>query len=111
MKTFVLFSLLLSQSSSFTPSNKVASRPTTALGLFGNPKDGDSKGPGMMDQLAMFKKAQEMAQKKKQLDEELKKMDFTGKGADGKVTGSFKFVPVSRCVGRRCSDVCGCPWS
>jgi hypothetical protein len=39
-----------------------------------------------------------MAQKKKLLDEELKKMTFVGKGADGKVTGNFKFVPVSRCV-------------
>jgi hypothetical protein len=52
-----------------------------------------------MDQLALFKKAQEMAQKKKQLDEELRKMDFTGTGADGKVKGAFKFIPVSKYVG------------
>lgn len=49
----------------------------------------------MMDQLAMFKKAQEMAQKKQKLDEELKKMEFSGTGADGKVTGTFKYVPIS----------------
>lgn len=46
-----------------------------------------------MDQLAMFKKAQEMAQKKKKLDEELQAMPFEGVSADGKVKASFKYVP------------------
>ena len=74
-------------------------RPTqtsTALNLFGKGggSGGDKKGPGMMDQLAMFKKAQEMAQKKAKIDEELKKMDFSGTAADGKVVASFKYVPV-----------------
>jgi YbaB/EbfC DNA-binding family len=61
----------------------------------GGNKDGEKKGPSMMDQLAMFKKAQEMAQKKQKLDEELKKEVFMGSSADGKVKASFKFVPVS----------------
>eukprot|EP00536_Pseudo-nitzschia_multiseries_P001576 jgi/Psemu1/234760/estExt_Genewise1.C_200003 len=47
----------------------------------------------MMDQLAMFKKAQEMAQKKNKLDDELASENFTGKGADGKVTVSCSFSP------------------
>ena len=38
-----------------------------ALNLFGGKKEGGDKGPGMMDQLNMFKKAQEMATKKKTL--------------------------------------------
>merc|ERR1712087_14593 len=53
---------------------------------------GDSK-PGMMDQLAMFKKAQEMAQKKQKLDNELASESFTGSAADGKVTIQCKFSP------------------
>ena len=49
----------------------------------------------MMDQLAMFKKAQEMAQKKKKLDDELTKVDFTGSSSGATVTGTFKYVPIS----------------
>jgi len=48
-----------------------------------------------MDQLAMFKKAQEMAQKKKKLDDELTQVDFFGESPDGKVKGTFKYVPIS----------------
>ena len=48
----------------------------------------------MMDQLAMFKKAQEMSSKKKKLDEELSKETFVGESANGKVKGNFKFVPI-----------------
>ena len=47
----------------------------------------------MMDQLAMFKKAQEMAQKKKELDNELSQMSFVGSSSNGKVKGNFKYVP------------------
>jgi YbaB/EbfC DNA-binding family len=104
MISFV-FALLLSQGSAFSPSfatslsrtgvSGSASSASSALHLFGSPKDGEKKGPGMMDQLAMFKKAQEMAQKKQKMDEELKKMEFSGSGADGKVTGTFKYVPIS----------------
>lgn len=74
----------------------VARSGTTTLHLFGGNKGGDNqsnKAPGMMDQLAMFKKAQEMAQKKKDMDAELGKMTFEGIGADGKVKATFKYVP------------------
>jgi hypothetical protein len=71
---------------------------TTRCNLFGSggggTKDGERKGPGMMDQLAMFKKAQEMATKKKKLDEELQKMTFIGDNP-GKVKGTFKYVPIA----------------
>lgn len=67
---------------------------STTLNLFGDKKDdGEKKGPGMMDQLAMFKKAQEMAQKKQKLDEELKAMSFEGASPDGTVKATFKYVP------------------
>lgn len=67
---------------------------TTQLRLFGGGnKGGEKKGPGMMDQLAMIKKAQEMAQKKQKLDAELAAMVFIGTGADGKVTAKFKYIP------------------
>ena len=45
-----------------------------------------------MDQMAMFKKAQEMAKKKQTLDSKLAAEDFKGKGADGKVTATVKFI-------------------
>lgn len=48
----------------------------------------------MMDQLAMFKRAQEVAQKKAALDKELQAEDFSGSAADGKVTASFKYIPI-----------------
>jgi DNA-binding protein YbaB len=67
----------------------------TQLQLFGGggKKEGGEKAPGMMDQLAMFKKAQEMAQKKAKLDLELATLDFQGT-VEGKVTAQFKFVPI-----------------
>ena len=49
----------------------------------------------MMNQLAMFKKAQEVAQKKKKLDEELMAETFEAQAADGKVKATFKYVPVA----------------
>jgi hypothetical protein len=98
MKTSILlgFALLCTSASAFTTS-PVRSSTITALHLFGGGgnKDADKKGPSMMDQLAMFKKAQEMAQKKQKLDEELKKEVFIGTAADGKVKATFKFVPVA----------------
>jgi len=47
-----------------------------------------------MDQLAMFKKAQEVAQKKNELDKELAAMDTIGSAADGKVKITVKYVPA-----------------
>lgn len=90
--------ILLSHSvgSAFNPTQRAASNNNWALYLFGQgAKDGEKKGPGMMDQLAMFKKAQEMAQKKQKLDEELKKMDFEGVSQNEKVKASFKYVPIA----------------
>jgi hypothetical protein len=94
--------LCISCTSAFTvtttrPSRTVSSSSSSAaLNLFGDggKSGGGNKGPGMMDQLAMFKKAQDMAAKKKKLDEELSKERFIGEGADGKVKGSFQFVPI-----------------
>ena len=97
----MLFCTIVATVSSFTistPSQSLkvsTSTSGTILNLFGGNKgDGDKK-PGMMDQLAMFKKAQEMAQKKQKLDLELQKMDFVGTAVDGNVKVSFKYVPVS----------------
>lgn len=90
-----LTSLLASQASAFAPQQSTRASSITSLNLFGGNKGGggDAKGPGMMDQLAMFKKAQEMASKKKEMDAELSKLDFEGTGADGKVKAIFKYIP------------------
>ena len=94
----VNFALLLTAANAFSVGSQSSTRSsTTSLNLFGGKKEGgggDQKGPGFMDQMAMFKKAQEMAQKKQKLDEELTKLDFEGQGADGKVKATFKFVPI-----------------
>ena len=98
MKVAVLSLLTFSSVGAFAPIQTSTIHTSTQLHLFGgggDKKGGEKKGPGMMDQLAMFKKAQEMAQKKKKLDDELAAMEFTGTGADGKVTGTFKFIPIS----------------
>lgn len=81
----------------FAPTLTSSSTSTTSLNLFGGggkKEDAGNKGPGMMNQLAMFKKAQEVAQKKKKLDEELQATPFVAEAADGKVKASFKYVPV-----------------
>jgi DNA-binding protein YbaB len=89
----IITALLSAQAFAFTSPSPQPSQ-TTALNLFGGGnKGGQAKGPGMMDQLAMFKKAQEMAQKKKELDNELSQMTFYGTSSDGKVKGTFKYIP------------------
>lgn len=88
--------LTLSAATAFAPQLSTSPQHTaTQLNLFGGgaKKDGEKKGPGMMDQLAMLKKAQEMATKKNKLDQELAAMDFEGSSADGMVKASFKYVP------------------
>jgi DNA-binding protein YbaB len=89
--------LVLSAASAFAPVH-TSTQHATQLNLFGggNKAGSEKKGPGggMMDQLAMFKKAQELATKKNKLDLELAEMDFEGTGADGKVKVDFKFVPI-----------------
>ena len=89
------FLLACGATNAFAPTTVSTQNSATQLNLFGGgaKKDGDSKGPGMMDQLAMLKKAQEMASKKTKLDQELSAMEFEGVAEDGKVKATFKFVP------------------
>jgi hypothetical protein len=99
VQSFAPFSRLSAPSSlSTTTATATTTTTTTQCNLFGSGgggnKDGGTKGPGMMDQLAMFKKAQEMATKKKKLDEELQKMTFVGDNP-GQVKGTFKYVPIA----------------
>lgn len=73
-----------------------AVKSSTSLNLFGSkPKDPSADGaqPGMMDQLAMFKKAQELAQKKQALDKELAEEKIVGTAADGKIEITIQYVP------------------
>lgn len=94
MKLSLVLSILFSTQALAFTTQKPAQTPKSSLNLFGGGnKGGQAKGPGMMDQLAMFKKAQEMAQKKKDLDNELSQMSFSGSSSDGKVKGSFKYIP------------------
>ena len=87
--------LFISSASAFAPS---FSRTTsTSLNLFGGKKEGgDDKGAmgGMMDQLAMFKKAQEIAKKKQDLDKEIAEMEIIGSAADGKIKVTVQYIPA-----------------
>ena len=79
-------------------SNNVISKQTTStsLNLFGSkPKDPNAQGggPGMMDQLAMFKKAQELSQKKNDLDKELSNEKIMGTAADGNIEVEISYIP------------------
>lgn len=100
MKTSVLaFTVLVASATAFAPSpiaSRSATAATTALNLFGGKKEGgDSKGAmgGMMDQLAMFKKAQEIATKKQTIEKELQLLTFDGKSTNEKASVSMKYVP------------------
>jgi DNA-binding protein YbaB len=77
------------------PVVKNSSFSTTKLSLFGGKKEsGDKKGPGFLDQMAMLKKAQEVAMKKMAMDKELSQISFVGEGgAGGKVKATVKYVP------------------
>jgi DNA-binding protein YbaB len=98
--SLIVTALALHGAAAFAPSS-VGHRPpsTTTLDLFGgggaksSGGEAQKKGPGMMDQLAMFKKAQELAQKKKAIDDEIAAGTYEGTGADGKVKCVTKFVP------------------
>ena len=93
--------LAIGGAAAFAPVSRYSSslrqqQTTSSLNLFGggNKSGGDDKkGPGMMDQLAMFKKAADMAKKKQALDKELAAETFEGQAADGKVTAMCKFSP------------------
>ena len=91
----VLLGIVAAPAIAFAPSQmQRASTSSSVLNLFGNKKEGDAnKAPGMMDQLAMFKKAQEIATKKKQLDEELAKGSWEVASEDGNVKAVFKCLP------------------
>ncbi|KAL3943476.1 MAG: hypothetical protein SGBAC_002440 [Bacillariaceae sp.] len=88
---------VIGSANAFAP-QLAGTQQSSQLNLFGGggAKEGAKKGPGggMMDQLAMFKKAQELAQKKNAIDKELAELDFFGESADGKVKATFKFMPV-----------------
>ena len=92
----IAVAMAISGASAFAP-NPTITRSSSQLNLFGGGSKageaGEKKGGGMMDQLAMFKKAQEMAQKKQKLDQELATETYEGIGADGKVTVSCSFSP------------------
>ena len=100
-KLAVLAAIALTACSSsvdaFSTSGRVTSQhaSSTSLNLFGSkPKDPNSDGdapqqPGMMDQLAMFKKAQEIASKKAAIDKELAEEKIVGTAADGKIEQPF----------------------
>jgi DNA-binding protein YbaB len=97
MKLSALSMLLaFGAANAFAPRLSTKQHSTSQLNLFGGGnKDGDKKtGGGMMDQLAMFKKAQELAKKKNELDKELSAAEYVGSAADGKVKATFKFIPV-----------------
>ena len=93
--------LLVTSASAFAPSQNARTTSTTSLNLFGGKKAGgdDKGGPmggmgGMMDQLAMFKKAQEIAKKKQEIDQEIAKMEIVGKAADGKIKVTVQYIPA-----------------
>ena len=94
--SLVSSALLVASASAFSPSG-VTRSSSSALNLFGggNKGEGGEAGkPGMMDQLAMFKKAQEVASKKGELDKEIQQMDIIGSGADDKIKVTVKYVPA-----------------
>jgi DNA-binding protein YbaB len=92
----VSMTLVFGIANAFAP-QLATTQHSTQLNLFGGggaKNSGEKKAPGMMDQLGMFKKAQELAKKKNDLDKELSEIEYMGEGADGKVKVTFKFVPV-----------------
>lgn len=100
MKTATIATLFLTATTAtaFSTSRTPATihQSSTSLNLFGSKPKGEgdaAKQPGMMDQLAMFKKAQELAQKKKALDDELANETIVGSAADGNIEVTIKYVP------------------
>ena len=96
----VIFAVVSNDSASaFTTSSSrktvVGSCSSTSLYLFGSkPKaEGTQQQPGMMDQLAMFKKAQELSQKKTEIDKEIANEKIVGTAADGNIKVTIKYIP------------------
>lgn len=100
MKLSIFSAFFIASTQAFAPSLTSQSIPTTTtLNLFGGKKEGGDAGGnnpmgGMMDQLAMFKKAQEIAKKKQDLDKEIADMDIIGTAADGKIKITVQYVPA-----------------
>ena len=101
MKLSIFSAFFIASTQAFAPSLTSQSIPTTTtLNLFGGKKEGGDAGGGnnpmggMMDQLAMFKKAQEIAKKKQDLDKEIAEMDIIGTAADGKIKITVQYVPA-----------------
>jgi hypothetical protein len=99
MKTATIF-VLVSAASSFSPSINLRScvHDTNGvhLNLFGGKKTGSGdKGAvgGMMDQLTMFKKAQEIAAKKQAIEKELQLLTFSGESSNKKARVTMKYIP------------------
>ena len=93
----ITVAMALGGATAFAPTPTITSS-SSKLNLFGGGSKGDAAGDskpggGMMDQLAMFKKAQEMAQKKQKLDKELAEETYEGSAADGKVIVKCSFSP------------------
>mmetsp|Transcript_38730 Transcript_38730/g.69829 ORF Transcript_38730/g.69829 Transcript_38730/m.69829 type:complete len:172 (-) Transcript_38730:224-739(-) len=100
LATLATILLAATSATAFSTSRQgiVKQQSSTSLNLFGSkPKDGAADGqqqqPGMMDQLAMFKKAQELSQKKNELDKELADEKIVGSAADGKIEITIKYIP------------------
>eukprot|EP00581_Thalassiosira_minuscula_P002922 CAMPEP_0183742294 /NCGR_PEP_ID=MMETSP0737-20130205/64389_1 /TAXON_ID=385413 /ORGANISM="Thalassiosira miniscula, Strain CCMP1093" /LENGTH=179 /DNA_ID=CAMNT_0025977859 /DNA_START=61 /DNA_END=600 /DNA_ORIENTATION=- len=100
LATILLTATSATAFSTSRPGNVVAqhhSVSSTSLNLFGSkPKEEGADGnqqPGMMDQLAMFKKAQELATKKNAIDKELAEEKIVGTAADGKIEITIKYIP------------------
>lgn len=97
----ILFAVVSSDNASaFTTTSSsrktvVGSCSSTSLHLFGSkPKaEGSQQQPGMMDQLAMFKKAQELSQKKNEIDKELANEKIVGTSSDGNIMVTVKYIP------------------
>lgn len=96
----VTVTAMASSASAFSPS--FVGTKATALNLFGSGSkpEGDAAGKagpmaGMKEQMEMFKKAQEIASKKKTIDAEVAKLDITGASENGKVTSTVKIIPGS----------------
>ncbi len=87
--------LLISGANAFAPALN-ARTTSTSLNLFGGKKEGGDGGGmgGMMDQLAMFKKAQEIAKKKQDLDKQIADMEIIGSAADGNIKVTVQYVPA-----------------
>eukprot|EP00546_Thalassionema_frauenfeldii_P011421 CAMPEP_0178920170 /NCGR_PEP_ID=MMETSP0786-20121207/14855_1 /TAXON_ID=186022 /ORGANISM="Thalassionema frauenfeldii, Strain CCMP 1798" /LENGTH=185 /DNA_ID=CAMNT_0020594205 /DNA_START=76 /DNA_END=633 /DNA_ORIENTATION=- len=98
MKLFaVSLAYLASVSYAFCPLQTPTPQANSALNLFGGKKDGEAKddagGPGgLLGNLAMLKKAQEIQQKKAAIEKELGEMVFSGKSENEKVTANLKYI-------------------